>query len=964
MANTQQDILNLRTKAEAGDASAQNSLGCAYHNADGVERDYAKAMEWYLKAAAQGEKYAESNIGILYRYGCGREKDLKTALTWFLKAAEHGLASAQETVGIFYDFGYGTDKNMERAVYWYRKAANNQRGLAQNNLGACFQNGKGVPQDDDQAYYWYSKAARNGNDFGACNLAIMYEEGKGTKQNYALAKRWYEVAIKKKHQRAQTRLNGLLNKYDPNMDKRVFTSSLYANNPFRIMGVYTNATSREIVSNRGRIEAFAKVGKYSSFEVDTIVTGLHKRMYPRQMTLFGIEEPTTRELEFGEKSIGELYRATIACKNLIQRLKEKEIYINALEKEDETLSEEEKQAIEDVTENEYALMDYLHAYDEKRQAMLIPSRSLENMAEASNILSDVRTKLKYAFFWYCKETEEDKRAIDCLINGNKQQAKNIWQECSNFSALLNLAILAFDEEDDFDFIEHISKIIHEEEYRGDFITSICGKDFSISEGELARIFIDALLDDGPKTDWLSAFRARGIDANDDEYIENILTKEPISIIETELEKISNFTSRDSNAWSNALQRLQFIVDQQLSIIEDYVGSSNSKYMQVSDKVAEQLIDSSQSYHRACYYTDYDVTSNCVKLAETALEYACSSLVKDSIGDAVADIKRINSELPPRQVFDNISVIRKKKAEFAEKTETVENALRFVTECAPMIVKLKDELGKQDKEYVRLSTEVAEFALNITIGQFNKDWKAFSDLVEQYKGLGLIYGSVISIPTVKNALEPLRKMLSDCCQLFANLDLFDVSEDWNARYIRNKTAIIKNAKEASANTSCKPTIDMRSEHEIFSDAKTLILLREYLHRYGQAKAKFYVQACDRIKSLEKEDDDFWANVLLNCNYSSYLTKYPYGRHSKEAKEIIAKIQTEERAKRNAEDNQYWEMSKQHKTYKAYLTKYPEGLHASEAEELLRQGNSIFEAIKDFLAIAILAASVITLWYLIF
>ena len=465
MANTQQDILNLRTKAEAGDASAQNSLGCAYHNADGVERDYAKAMEWYLKAAAQGEKYAESNIGILYRYGCGREKDLKTALTWFLKAAEHGLASAQETVGIFYDFGYGTDKNMERAVYWYRKAANNQRGLAQNNLGACFENGKGVHQDDDQAFYWYSQAAKNGSDYGACNLAIMYEEGRGTKQNYALAKRWYEVAINKKHQRAQTRLNALLSKYDPNMDKWIFTSSLYANNPFRIMGVYTNATSREIVSNKGRIEAFAKVGKNISFEVDTIVTGLHKRMYPRQMTLFGIEEPTTRELEFGEKSIGELYRIAMACKNLIRRLKEKDIYIHAIEKEDDTLSEEEERAIEDVKKNECALTDYLYAYDEKSQAMLIPSRSLENMAEASNILSDVRTKLKYAFFWYCKETEEDKRAIDCLIKGNKPQAKNIWQECSNFSALLNLAILAFDEEDDFDFIEHISKIIHEEEYR-------------------------------------------------------------------------------------------------------------------------------------------------------------------------------------------------------------------------------------------------------------------------------------------------------------------------------------------------------------------------------------------------------------------------------------------------------------------------------------------------------------------
>lgn len=964
MANTQQDILNLRAKAEAGDASAQNSLGCAYHNADGVERDYAKAMEWYLKAAAQGEMYAESNIGILYRYGCGREKDLKVALSWFLKAAEHGLASAQETAGIFYDFGYGTDQNMERAVYWYRKAANNQRGLAQNNLGACYQDGKGVPQDDDQAFYWYSRAARNGNDYGACNLAIMYEEAKGTKQNFALAKRWYEAAIKKKHQRAQTRLDSLLSKYDPNMDKWIFTSPLYVSNPYRTMGVFTNATIRDIISNRGRIEAFAKVGKSTSFETDSVATGIHQRMYPRQMPLLSIPKPTTREIEFREKPIDELYRASMACKKLIQKLEEKEIYINALGKEGDDLSDEEKRAIEEVQKNRCALVDYQYAYDEKRQAMLLPSRSLENLSEASNVLSDARSKLKFAFFWYCKVTDDDQRAIECLAKGDTQQAKGIWEECSNFSALLNLAALAFDDEDDFSFVEHISKIIHDEELRGDFITAICGRDFSISEEELAHIFIDTLLEKGPKADWLTAFRTRGIDADDDEYIEDILAKEPIGIIETELEKISDFTSQDSCAWMNALQHLQFVADQQLSILEDYVGSTNSKFMQVSDKVAEHLIDSSQSYHHACYYTDYDVTSNCVVLAEAALEYACSSLVKDNIGDAVAEIKKIQSELPSRQVFDNISLIKKKKVEYTEKAETVENAIQFITDCAPLLVKLKDELGKQDKEYLMFSTEVAEFALNITIGQFNKEWKAFSELVEQYKKTSYAYGSVMSIPPVKQALAKLRNMLSNCCQLFANLDLFDVSKDWEARYIRNKTAIIKDAKEAAVNTSCKPTIDMRSEQEIFSAATTLVQIQEYLRRYGQTKAKFYVQACVKIKSLEKEDDDFWANVLRNRKYSSYLAKYPYGRHSKEAKEIVAKIQAEERAKRNAEDNQYWEMSKQHKTYKAYLTKYPQGLHASEAEELLRQGNSIFEMIKDILAITILAASVIALLYLIF
>ena len=138
----------------------------------------------------------------------------------------------------------------------------------------------------------------------------------------------------------------------------------------------------------------------------------------------------------------------------------------------------------------------------------------------------------------------------------------------------------------------------------------------------------------------------------------------------------------------------------------------------------------------------------------------------------------------------------------------------------------------------------------------------------------------------------------------------------------------------------------------------------MQKHGLTKAKFYIQASAKIKALEKEDDDFWSNVLRNHDYSMYLTKYPNGRHVKDAKEILAKMQAEEIAKKNAEDTQYWEMAHQHKTYKAYLSKYPKGLHSKEAENLLSQGNSVFEFIKDVFAIMILAASIITFFYLIF
>ena len=76
--------------AERGDAEAQSSIGFMYDVGKNVDRDYTKAMEWYLKAAAQNHADAQYNIGALYANGLGVKQDLKTAKEWAGKACDNG----------------------------------------------------------------------------------------------------------------------------------------------------------------------------------------------------------------------------------------------------------------------------------------------------------------------------------------------------------------------------------------------------------------------------------------------------------------------------------------------------------------------------------------------------------------------------------------------------------------------------------------------------------------------------------------------------------------------------------------------------------------------------------------------------------------------------------------------------------------------------------------------------------
>jgi len=88
-------------------AGAMGNLGYMYANGEGVEQDYAKAIEWYTKAADSGNTTAMYNIGYMYMYGEGVEQDGTKAIEWYTKAADLGDSDAMYNFGYMYDYGEG-----------------------------------------------------------------------------------------------------------------------------------------------------------------------------------------------------------------------------------------------------------------------------------------------------------------------------------------------------------------------------------------------------------------------------------------------------------------------------------------------------------------------------------------------------------------------------------------------------------------------------------------------------------------------------------------------------------------------------------------------------------------------------------------------------------------------------------------------------------------------------------------
>jgi TPR repeat protein len=169
-------------KAEAGDAASQNLLGVAYckHGKD-VPQDYAKAAEWFRKAADQGLDKAQRNLAVCYENGQGVRQDYARAAMWYRKAAEQGDVQAQYKVGVMYAVGQGVPRDYAQGAIWSRKAAEQGNVNAQFNIGLLYEKGQGVLQDYAQAAAWLRKAVEQGDTEAKSALDRVQREAEETK---------------------------------------------------------------------------------------------------------------------------------------------------------------------------------------------------------------------------------------------------------------------------------------------------------------------------------------------------------------------------------------------------------------------------------------------------------------------------------------------------------------------------------------------------------------------------------------------------------------------------------------------------------------------------------------------------------------------------------------------------------------------------------------------------------------
>ena len=194
----------LLTRATAGNPEAEFKVGAQYEVGARVEKDPAKAADWYRKAAEKGYPQAQHSLGVLYEFGNGVPTDYSAAADWYRKAAEKGFAPAEFSLGLCYVHGKGVPQDFDKALGWYQKAAEQKNSDAMLNLAFLYHNGQGVPKDEKRSFDYVRQAAEAGSADAQFQLGMDYFNGEnGLQSDNDLARKWLRRSAEQGHVAAQ-----------------------------------------------------------------------------------------------------------------------------------------------------------------------------------------------------------------------------------------------------------------------------------------------------------------------------------------------------------------------------------------------------------------------------------------------------------------------------------------------------------------------------------------------------------------------------------------------------------------------------------------------------------------------------------------------------------------------------------------------------------------------------------------
>ncbi len=641
------------------------------------------------------------------------------------------------------------------------------------------------------------------------------------------------------------------------------------NNPYRLLGVYSNSPIKERVANIGKMKAFLKVGKPVSFPLD----------------LPNIISPITRDL-------------------------------NAI-------------------------------------------------ADAESRLTLPIDQIRYAQFWWMNSSQLDAIAFSHLFSDNIEMAKSIWEKKDNVSSLQNRLVLSLIQGDVLS-ATHYSERLYTD-FSTDFIQQILGTSVPL-EVPLWQFYIDTLIESG-----IDVF-AISENIGYSEWKEYISQKTISPLIDTITEAIAILEQSKGEgpaARLKAGQKLKSTTKSALSQLKEVLPESDVRLQTIADKLGLEILQCGIDYYNES--DDDDSAENAMALQNYADTIVIGSLAKERCQENLNILKQIIDQLPSIGIRKEMKLINTSIKKFKEEEWHPKGCKSMIMACESPLRSIKIKLGGENKDYLNISTSIANILLNFVIEQYNE---VVNDSLKErlesnedntlYKLMWALRFSWYVIRNIQNLnvtdefkknrldknIPAVEKMIRSLDMGFPNngfafsiISISDKFSDtvhnfiasyWDKLYDDNDKPYWIPDNYVRIRRS---TYDMRVLNSIASKCW------DFMYGYKDERAldirieEDYYQKC---VSYFKQNDGYRGKEAC----TEYIEKYPEGKYIERVKEYKVKMEYEY--------NLYTSHNKDIAGCKAYIVEYPQGWYQQKIKiqlddlvfEDCKKNNTLKKYIKQF------------------
>jgi len=440
-------------------------------------------------------------------------------------------------------------------------------------------------------------------------------------------------------------------------------------------------------------------------------------------------------------------------------------------------------------------------------------RDLNKIDETTNSINQPQDQLKYALFWFINFTNIDKIALDHAITGNIDKAYELLQKKETFSSLINLGILSFIQGNNGDAINYITRVIHEYPLRLGFVEAICGNTQTISEKDLAKLFVDSLSEELSVKELADLFKQYGVSSNDYDILKDKLVDEHINTIYNAINQANSINkSNPENSYRAGIR----LINSTKPIIQDLkrlLSINDLTYQKTIDNLANRILQCGIDYYNDSNEDEETTIDKTLKIAYKANEIAVGQLVKERCEDTINTLNDNKLNIPLHSIQNELKQIDIAVDNFKNPQQrnnnssddfinirpvTVDivsnNKYKYQLEAVSTLIdktegpllSIKQKLYDNQELYLTISTNIASLALNKIIDVVNSSQKSLND--HYSSSFGSPFDSYSNFNR-RLTITDLSSLLNSSISLMERLASFGMKEDFRSHFNSQKSTLV-------------------------------------------------------------------------------------------------------------------------------------------------------------------------------